>query len=76
MIGPILSGVDKSIQICSTSSTANDILNMAILAACKVGVMTIYNLGSINSDHGLPRAAFAGARRNFGGEGIQSGFGW
>jgi malate dehydrogenase (oxaloacetate-decarboxylating)(NADP+) len=37
VIGPILSGVDKSIQICSTSSTANDILNMAILAACKVG---------------------------------------
>ncbi|SPH19418.1 NADP-dependent malic enzyme [Ascidiaceihabitans donghaensis] len=37
VIGPILSGVDGSIQICSTSSTANDILNMAVLAACKVG---------------------------------------
>jgi malate dehydrogenase (oxaloacetate-decarboxylating)(NADP+) len=37
VIGPILSGVDASIQICSTSSTANDILNMAMLAACKVG---------------------------------------
>ncbi|MFW2542847.1 NADP-dependent malic enzyme [Primorskyibacter sp. 2E107] len=37
VIGPILAGVDKSIQICSTNSTANDILNMAILAACKVG---------------------------------------
>ncbi len=37
VIGPILSGVSESIQICSTSSTANDILNMAILAACKVG---------------------------------------
>lgn len=37
VIGPILSGVDKSIQICSTTSTANDIVNMAILAACKVG---------------------------------------
>ena len=37
VIGPILSGVDKSIQICSTTHTANDILNMAILAACKVG---------------------------------------
>ena len=35
--GPILTGLDKSIQICSTTSTANDILNMAILAACKVG---------------------------------------
>ena len=37
VIGPILSGVDASIQICSTSATANDILNMAVLAACKVG---------------------------------------
>ncbi|WP_204112581.1 NADP-dependent malic enzyme [Shimia biformata] len=37
VIGPILSGVDHSIQICSTGSTANDIVNMAILAACKVG---------------------------------------
>ncbi|MCE0506296.1 NADP-dependent malic enzyme [Roseivivax sp. GX 12232] len=37
VIGPILAGVDHSIQICSTVSTANDILNMAVLAACKVG---------------------------------------
>jgi len=37
VIGPILTGVDRSIQICSTTSTSNDILNMAILAACKVG---------------------------------------
>lgn len=37
VIGPILTGVDKPIQICSTVSTVNDILNMAILAACKVG---------------------------------------
>ena len=37
VIGPILSGVDKSIQICSSTSTANDILNMAVLAARKVG---------------------------------------
>jgi malate dehydrogenase (oxaloacetate-decarboxylating)(NADP+) len=37
VIGPILSGVDKSIQICSTNATTNDILNMAIMAACKVG---------------------------------------
>lgn len=37
VIGPILSGLDQSIQICSGSSTANDIFNMAILAACKVG---------------------------------------
>ncbi|MEO0830024.1 MAG: phosphate acyltransferase, partial [Pseudomonadota bacterium] len=37
VIGPILAGVDGSIQICSSGSTANDILNMAVLAACKVG---------------------------------------
>ncbi|WP_321830472.1 NADP-dependent malic enzyme [Thalassovita sp.] len=37
VIGPILAGIDNSIQICSTNSTANDILNMAVLAACKVG---------------------------------------
>jgi malate dehydrogenase (oxaloacetate-decarboxylating)(NADP+) len=37
VIGPILSGVDQSIQICSSVSTATDILNMAVLAACKVG---------------------------------------
>jgi malate dehydrogenase (oxaloacetate-decarboxylating)(NADP+) len=37
VIGPILSGVDHPVQICSTTSTANDILNMAVMAACKVG---------------------------------------
>ncbi|MEP0964855.1 MAG: NADP-dependent malic enzyme [Roseobacter sp.] len=37
VIGPILAGVDRSIQVCSTGATANDILNMAVLAACKVG---------------------------------------
>ncbi len=36
VIGPILSGIDKQIQICSTGSTANDILNMAILASCDI----------------------------------------
>ncbi len=35
VIGPILAGVDKPIQICSTVSTVNDILNMAAIAACK-----------------------------------------
>ena len=35
VIGPILTGVDKPIQICSTVATANDILNMAILASHK-----------------------------------------
>ncbi len=37
VIGPILSGLDKSVQICSSTSTATDIVNMAVLAACKVG---------------------------------------
>ncbi|MEM0948758.1 MAG: NADP-dependent malic enzyme [Pseudomonadota bacterium] len=37
VIGPILGGVDKPIQICSTVAGASDILNMAVLAACKVG---------------------------------------
>ena len=36
VIGPILTGVDKPIQICGTVSTVNDILNMAVLAACNV----------------------------------------
>ena len=40
VVGPILTGVDKPIQICSTVSTVNDILNMAVLAACKVGQST------------------------------------
>ncbi|MGR3454540.1 NADP-dependent malic enzyme [Pseudooceanicola sp.] len=37
VIGPILAGVESPIQICSTGSTVNDIMNMALLAACKVG---------------------------------------
>ena len=37
VIGPILTGVTKPIQICSTNSTVNDILNMAVMAACKIG---------------------------------------
>ncbi|MEI4261521.1 NADP-dependent malic enzyme [Roseovarius sp. D0-M9] len=37
IIGPILSGLDKSVQICSSTSTSTDIVNMAVLAACKVG---------------------------------------
>ncbi len=35
VIGPILTGVKHPIQICSTTSTVNDILNMAVMAACK-----------------------------------------
>ena len=37
VLGPILSGIDKPIQICSTGSTSNDILNMAVLASCDIG---------------------------------------
>jgi len=37
VIGPILSGIGKPVQICSATSTVNDILNMAVIAACKVG---------------------------------------
>ena len=35
VIGPILSGVGKPIQVCSTVSTVNDIVNMALVAASK-----------------------------------------
>ncbi|WP_372571530.1 NADP-dependent malic enzyme [Ruegeria jejuensis] len=37
VIGPILAGIGKPIQICSTGSTANDILNMAVLASNDLG---------------------------------------
>ncbi|MDF0603727.1 NADP-dependent malic enzyme [Psychromarinibacter sp. C21-152] len=37
VIGPILAGVDKPIQICQTVATVNDILNMAVFAAAEVG---------------------------------------
>ena len=36
VIGPILTGIDKPIQICSTVSSVNDILNMAAIAACNI----------------------------------------
>ncbi|WP_112320835.1 NADP-dependent malic enzyme [Oceanibium sediminis] len=37
VIGPILTGIDKPVKLCSTTSTVNDILNMAVMTACKVG---------------------------------------
>ena len=37
VIGPILIGLKSPIQVCSTVSTANDILNMAVMAACEIG---------------------------------------
>lgn len=36
VIGPILSGIEKSVQLCATTSTETDILHMAVMAACKV----------------------------------------
>ncbi len=36
VIGPILAGVEHSVQICATSSTETDILHMAVMAACKI----------------------------------------
>ncbi len=37
VVGPILTGVGTSIQLCSSVSGVSDILNMAVLAACRVG---------------------------------------
>ncbi|MFS4438413.1 NADP-dependent malic enzyme [Paracoccaceae bacterium GXU_MW_L88] len=37
VIGPILTGVNGQIKLCSTSSTSSDILNMAVMAAGEVG---------------------------------------
>jgi len=37
VIGPILTGIDRPIQITSAVSKVNDVLNMALMAACKVG---------------------------------------
>lgn len=37
VIGPILCGVDRPVQLCATTSTVSDIMNMAVMAACKVG---------------------------------------
>ena len=37
VIGPILTGAPQPIQFCSTTSTVNDILNMAAIAAGRLG---------------------------------------
>jgi malate dehydrogenase (oxaloacetate-decarboxylating)(NADP+) len=37
VIGPILVNVPQPIQICSTGSNVNDILNMAVIAGCRLG---------------------------------------
>ncbi len=38
VIGPILTGVSRPIQICTTGATVNDIMNMAVMAACRIGL--------------------------------------
>ncbi|PZX18960.1 malate dehydrogenase (oxaloacetate-decarboxylating)(NADP+) [Palleronia aestuarii] len=37
IIGPILTGIRKPVQICSTNSAVSDILNMAAIAAVDIG---------------------------------------
>jgi malate dehydrogenase (oxaloacetate-decarboxylating)(NADP+) len=37
VIGPILSGLDKPVKLTSTAARVSDVLNMAVMAACRVG---------------------------------------
>jgi len=37
VIGPIITGAGAPIQVCTMGFTVNDILNMAAIAACKLG---------------------------------------
>ena len=37
VIGPVLTGVDKPIQLCVEGANVTDILNMAVMAACDIG---------------------------------------
>ncbi|MDG1970578.1 MAG: NADP-dependent malic enzyme [Paracoccaceae bacterium] len=37
VIGPILTGLERPVQICAMNATVSDILNMAVIAATKVG---------------------------------------
>jgi malate dehydrogenase (oxaloacetate-decarboxylating)(NADP+) len=37
VIGPILTGLDKPVKLTSTTATVSDVLNMAVMAACRVG---------------------------------------
>lgn len=36
-VGPILSGVDAQVQLCSFTTASNDIFNMAVTASCNIG---------------------------------------
>ncbi len=40
VIGPILTGLPKPIQILPTGATVNDIMNMAVMAASRIGAKT------------------------------------
>ncbi len=37
VIGPILTGIDRQVKLTTTTATVNDILHMAVMAACRVG---------------------------------------
>jgi malate dehydrogenase (oxaloacetate-decarboxylating)(NADP+) len=37
VIGPILAGLGKPVQLTSATATVSDVLNMAVMAACRVG---------------------------------------
>ena len=37
VIGPILAGLDKPVKLTTTTATVSDVLNMAVMAACRVG---------------------------------------
>ena len=37
VIGPILTGLDKPVKLTTTTATVSDVLNMAVMAACRVG---------------------------------------
>lgn len=37
VIGPILTGLERPVQVCAMNATVSDILNMAVIAATKVG---------------------------------------
>ena len=37
VIGPILTGLEKPVQICAMSSTVSDILTMAVMASARIG---------------------------------------
>ena len=37
VIGPILAGLGKPVKLTTTTATVSDVLNMAVMAACRVG---------------------------------------